>query len=375
MTPLQLVHLESIEDLRRAASAWDDLWQRSDVSLPTARAELLAQWVEQFAPGARFHAVAVESEGRLLAALPLVGRRVGRVIEAGDLPTNAWAASGELLLDPIAANDVVLDRLAAGLTELPWSLLWLDSAPFETPRWQSLMAAVKRAGFGSDCHERFRIGQIEIDHDWEGYRARWSKNHRHNMKKAVNRAEAAGQTDLVVHSRPAPDEVEGLLRQGFEIEDRGWKGAGGSSVMQSPGMFEFYCRQARQLAAWGNLHLVFLEHQGRPIAFEYGWSAKGIYYSPKVGYDEAFAELVPGQLLRLHLLERFFAEPERTLVDFFGPQVEATARWATRSYGIGRLVIAPGRMPGRAFLRAYRTCWPRVRQLRRKLGRAVSESS
>ncbi|MHB1034047.1 MAG: hypothetical protein ACYC0Y_05315, partial [Pirellulales bacterium] len=73
--------------------------------------------------------------------------------------------------------------------------------------------------------------------------------------------------------------------------------------------------------------------------------------------------------------ERFFAEPERTLVDFFGPQVEATARWATRSYGIGRLVIAPGRMPGRAFLRAYRTCWPRVRQLRRKLGRAVSESS
>jgi CelD/BcsL family acetyltransferase involved in cellulose biosynthesis len=375
VSSLQLVHLESIEDLRRAASAWDDLWQRSEVALPTARAELLAQWVEQFAPAARFHAVAVESEGRLLAALPLVGRRVGRVIEAGDLPTNAWSASGELLLDPIGANDVVLDRLAAGLAELPWSLLWLDSAPFETPRWQGLMAAVARAGFGSDCHERFRIGQVEIDHDWEGYRARWSKNHRHNMKKAVKRAEAAGQTGLVVHSRPAPDEVEGLLRQGFEIEDRGWKGAGGSSVMQSPGMFEFYCRQARQLAEWGNLHLVFLEHQGRPIAFEYGWSAKGTYYSPKVGYDEAYAELVPGQLLRLHLLERFFAEPERTLVDFFGPQVEATARWATRSYGIGRLVIAPGRMPGRAFLRAYRTCWPRVRQLRRKLGRAVSESS
>ena len=29
------------------------------------------------------------------------------------------------------------------------------------------------------------------------------------------------------------------------------------------------------LAEWGNLRLAFMEHRGRPIAFELGWTAKG----------------------------------------------------------------------------------------------------
>ncbi len=45
------IHLTSVAALRTNAAAWDDLWQRSDVSLPLLRAELLAQWVEHFAPG------------------------------------------------------------------------------------------------------------------------------------------------------------------------------------------------------------------------------------------------------------------------------------------------------------------------------------
>ncbi len=63
MARQRIIHLNSIDDLRSAAPAWDDLWWRSDVALPTARAELLAQWLERFAPHRDFHAFAVEEDG------------------------------------------------------------------------------------------------------------------------------------------------------------------------------------------------------------------------------------------------------------------------------------------------------------------------
>jgi CelD/BcsL family acetyltransferase involved in cellulose biosynthesis len=147
-----------------------------------------------------------------------------------------------------------------------------------------------------------------------------------------------------------------LVRAAFELEHRGWKGAAGGSVLSQPGMLEYYCEQGRRMAAAGCLELAFLEHRGEPIAFEYGLAAKGVYYSYKVAYDERFAELTPGQLLRFQLLERFHSAPERTLVDFAGPLAEATAKWSTRAEPVGRLVIGAPTLAGRLLGQMHRGC-------------------
>ena len=82
------VQLASIDDLRGAARAWDDLWWRSELTMPTIRAELIAQWVERFAPRAEFRALAVEVDGQWVAALPLVPHKLGRFVGAGVMPGN-----------------------------------------------------------------------------------------------------------------------------------------------------------------------------------------------------------------------------------------------------------------------------------------------
>ncbi len=71
----RVIHLRSLEELRAAASDWDDLWRRSEVTFPTMRAELLAQWIEHFAADAEFHAIAVQQGGHWVAALPIVRRQ------------------------------------------------------------------------------------------------------------------------------------------------------------------------------------------------------------------------------------------------------------------------------------------------------------
>ncbi len=375
MTQPRIIHIESLDALRATAGAWDDLWRRGEATLPSLRAELLAQWVEQFSRPEDFSAIAVEVEGRLAVALPLC--RVGWVKQsaappgifrltpffrrAAVMPCNEWSGSGDLLLDDDAADEA-LRALAAGIRETGVPLLWLDEATLDAVRWRRFQQALSRGGMTVAGCRRWLVGRVEIDHDWPAYKARWSRKHRQKMAQAARRLDERGDVRLDVRSRLAPHEVETAMRQCFEIEDRGWKGAAGTSVLRTPGMAGFYVRQAEQAARWNQLEIVTLHCDGRPAAFSYGLSAKGVFHSIKVGYDPEYAEYHPGQLLRYYLLERFFADPERKALDFQGPMTEAHAAWQPERYAVGRVAVAPRGLAGRLAVLAYKHVWPWVRR-------------
>jgi CelD/BcsL family acetyltransferase involved in cellulose biosynthesis len=361
----RLLTISSADDLCAAAAAWDDLWHRSTTTLPTSRAALVAHWIETLAPRRPFHAIVVEERGRFMAALPLLQARVKGVLKTGRLPWNDWSWAGDLLLDPSAPDDA-LDLLIEGIQRLSLPLLWFDGVPLAEPHWQRFVDALVRRGIPFSRHERFKIGLVDLTQNWAAYQSAWSGNFRRQMRKMARRAEELGGVTLSVHRPTCAGELERLLQLGFEVEDRSWKGQDGTSVLKSPDMHRYLCEQAALLAEQGHLELYFLEFEGKPIAFEYGLSAKGTYFSPKVGYDEAFAHLSPGQLLRLKMAERFFPDADRRTWDFLGPLVEATERWTTSSYPIERLVVAMHGVSGRFALRAYRDWWPAVRRFRER---------
>jgi CelD/BcsL family acetyltransferase involved in cellulose biosynthesis len=356
------------DELRAAAREWDDLWRRAESAAPLTRAEPLAQWLDQFAAGASFHLIAVAADGQLAAALPLVGRQVKGLVELGAVASNPWSVCGDLLLDPRADVPAVLDALVAAVDRLAWPLLWLTPIPIAAPRWQAFAAALERAGMPMAIETHYRVGQFHIAGAWSDYESRLSANHRRQMHKALRRARRDGAVELKTYDRLEGDEIERALRRGFAIENRGWKGNAGTSVLRTPGMFELHLRQARELAEDGHLRLKFLEQGGREIAFEYGFCAKRTYFSSKVGYDPAYAAYCPGQILRLLMFERFHeaGEPER--VDFWGPLSQATSQWCDSAYPVGRLVVAPRRPSAAAFFHAFRL----VRRCVRACGAGVS---
>lgn len=347
--PFNLVHLRSVAELSAAAPQWDVLWQRSAVAVPTARAETVVQWLDRFGSKASFCAVVVERNGSFVAVLPLVARGP-RFCRAGRLPANAWGLCGDLLLDAETDRHAALHLLVDAIAGLDWPLLSLAPVAYESDRWRALLAAARQRGMGTLTAHIDRVGQVAVRATWSEYQSLWSGNHRRHLRKARRRAELAGDLTLDVHRRFSAGELERLLRLGCQIEDLSWKGDAGTSILRSPGMFEWYLRQASQLAEWGQLRLTFLRHRGQPIAFEYGYWAKGAYYSAKVGYDPAYAHFSPGQLLRAMLFERFHADGETTLVDFWGPLTEATAKWCTHTYPVGRIAIAPDRLISRMAL-------------------------
>lgn len=347
------IHLTSVDELRAKAAEWDDLWRRSDIAMPTVRAEILALWMEQFAAHAPFHVLAIADQQRWIAALPLTPCRVGWLIPAGGLPCNPWISSGDLLLDPAADVEGALETLLTAVGRLPWPLLWFNETVAESPRWQEWLKACSRAEISANYHEHFRSGRVAIRQGWDAYQKQLPKNHRQAMHRFLRRLTAEGDMQFEMNSRFSESEVEPWLRTAFETEDRGWKGDVGTSVLHTPGMFDFFTACAKQLARWGQLETAALRLDGQMLAFVYGFRAKGVYFAHKIGYDPQFAHFSPGQLLFYHILEQLHRGGEVQALDFLGPLTQSLSRWRPTDYGVGRVAVAPRHLMGRAALYAY----------------------
>lgn len=361
--------LTSLAELRAAAPAWDDLWRRSDCTSPLARAEMVAQWLEHFAPRARFCAAVVEEDGRWLAALPLVEGRAGRMLRAGVLPCNAWPSGATLLWDvgQIAnlpgrlATCPTANAMTAALDCLPWQLVLLEAAMPSRASWQALQAAIKEADLPCDLRTRWHVGRLAIGHNWPAALARLSRKHRQRIASSLRKLArcplGGGEVGFELRRQIAADEVAPLLERAMAIEDRSWKDAARTSIRRTPGIAEFVLRQAKCLAAGDELWLAFLRSGLRDAAFCYGVFAKGVLHSVKIGYDAEFAAFSPGHLLQYHLLQAVHADPRVEAVDYIGQRTEYHASWGAESYPFARLAFAPrGKLLGQAAIWSYQLC-------------------
>jgi hypothetical protein len=359
---VRLLVIDSLAELRRRATAWDDLWWRSPSATPTHRAELVAQWVEQFAAGKPFAALCVEDEGQMIAALPLTTQHPLKWI--GTPAANCWSDSGELLIDGESDARRAVEMLVAGLRRTPWSLLLVDGINLAHPGWKLLGEVLAERRVPTAMQHKHRAGVIDVIHDWDAYVAALSSSTRRMLKKLRAKAEQSGPLEVRAITELHRDAFKHDFRLACELEDGGWKGRAGTSILRSPGMFEFFLRQAEQLLAWNQLELYFLWHRERAIAFDYCCYAKGVIGSHKIGYDEEFRELGPSQLLRFLQLEQWQHDSQRKVVDTLGILDEAKSKWCTRTYEVSRLTFSTGGPIGSLGMFAYRNLKPLAVRLR-----------
>ncbi|MEH6588768.1 MAG: GNAT family N-acetyltransferase [Halioglobus sp.] len=367
MDQLELRVIESTDELCASEQAWDQLWQASDVTVPSARARIVSLWVESFSPGVTFRALTVECNGLMVGALPIAGQKFLSLLNAGMLPCNAWAASGDLLIRTDVEIEPVLDKMVSGIEMLPWRRFVFEQIPYSEPRWVAFRSALIRAGLFTSALEQHRVGQVEISSDWAAYEKTRKSRHRQRRRRNARMLEKDGGSELKVYSALAPEEVESSLLRGFEVEERSWKESAGTAVLGNKKISHYYLKEARQLAIWGQLELVFLEHNEVPIAFCYGWNAKGVRFCVKVGYDEAYAKYGPGQQQILKLLERIHEDRQCVLYDFHGRLVPWTESWITKSYPVGRLLVVSSGAANKCFFTAYTKLQPILKRTRTRI--------
>lgn len=355
-----VINLSESSARNEFSNRWNALWASSTSRLPISRWEHIELWRKTFAPKQAMRGLIIEHNDRWIAALPFVAKRMRGVFSMVDVPYSDWTGALEwIVAEDVIDDATVYDQMVSALCRLRNPLFRVAQMARGPAANFGLMQAIERTGLAFDFAYRHDVGLIDIcgpnaPSNWEAYQATWSGNFRRQMRKMLRRAEELGGIELVVHQPSDRRETDELIRAGFAVEDQSWKGRGGTSVLRTPGMLEFFIRQAQLLADKGELTLLFLRHAGQSIAFEYGWSCRRVYYSPKVGFDDRFSHLSPGQVLLLLWLERLFKDRSHDVVDFAGPLSEATEKWTTRTYPMQRLFVATN-VAGRAVLSAGRS--------------------
>lgn len=361
MPPLTAKFYPSLARLAPLATAWDALWQRTASAAPTSRFAAWKLLTEHFSEP-RSHAAWIVWHGdEPVLALPLARRTGPLRLPVVDLPTNAWTTGTRLLYDP-AADLESAARVLVGALALHRQPLWmLDSVEPDQPGWQALGRAWQQAGWRCQQRTRYFTGLIDTSTSWSDYLASRSRSMRRDLKRKEARLAGAGAIAFHRPRQVASGDVPGLVERLLAVEDRGWKGAAGSSVARCPGALAYFHALAQLLAYTNEWDASWLELDGTAIASQFGFRHQGTYWCLKIGYDERFAEFSPGLLLMSRVVQSSCEDAQCRRIHLVGPLIEATGRWATSTLPIDRWVLAgPGL--GAQMLFAFRQWLGRGRQ-------------
>jgi len=87
------------------------------------------------------------------------------------------------------------------------------------------------------------------------------------------------------------------FRAFLDVEDCGWKGDGGTSILKQPPRLAYYQALFDDFSATGRLVIHLLWLGDRCLAGQFAVNAGTTLYLLKIGYDEAFSPVSPGFLL------------------------------------------------------------------------------
>jgi CelD/BcsL family acetyltransferase involved in cellulose biosynthesis len=154
----------------------------------------------------------------------------------------------------------------------------------------------------SDC--------IPIGSSYEEIERNFSKNFRGDLRKARNKLHATAAVEFVSSSDRAT--LGTFFDEFLQVESSGWKGiqGTGSAIKLHPELTRFYRNVIEIVAPKRACEINLLRTQGKCIAGQFCIRIGDTYYVLKIGYDEAYARLAPGNMLLEWLLQRLTSEGE-----------------------------------------------------------------
>lgn len=137
----------------------------------------------------------------------------------------------------------------------------------------------------------------------------------------------------------------------LQLEHAGWKGAEQTAIASKEAHRRFFLEFAREASRRGQLRILALLLDGRPIAIKCNVFAAPGSFAFKITYAEEFAKYSPGQLLEIDNIRRVHAEtgiewmdscadPMHPMIDSLWGQRRTIQTWVSPVGRWGRFVVA-----------------------------------
>jgi CelD/BcsL family acetyltransferase involved in cellulose biosynthesis len=345
------------------AGQWKALQARTGHTAPFFGHGFLSCWLEAFAPHDRVRAVVVSDKQGLRAALVLVEREtrtLGVRVRTLSGAANVHSARFDLVADPADAEAIqaIWEHLRA---DPSWEVIELPDVPVG----EAALAAAPALQKAAEA-QRFPVGQWAsmqtpfIPLGAEPLLSRVGSKFRSNIRRRHRILSEVGPVHLErIEGGP---ELEARLEEGLALEASGWKGQEGTAINSQSATRAFYRSLAQTAATEGTLSLYQLISGTRPVAFHFGLAHEGIYYLPKMGFDEELSSCSPGQLIlqevAADLEKRGFRE-----LDFLGPEMPWKREWTDHLRAHAWCYVFCDRPLGKMLHAAKFTVGPRVKEV------------
>jgi CelD/BcsL family acetyltransferase involved in cellulose biosynthesis len=293
-------------------------------------------WLAQFAPaGSRLLVWRCGDEVRAL--LPLIERRERdahsplphfSLTHAGDGFTDALP----LLVAP--GDEEALDRVAGWLDGRRSGHDEIRLCPLieGSPAWPLAALLAER---GWECQRVEGNPVLVLDGDFEALAARVGRNLRKDVGKKKRRlAEAGWRPELRLERACTPEllaELGALARLRHAAEGR-------RSVFLDPGRAAFAARAGRLAQERGEFACFAARHEGRLLAFRFGFLHGGSFFDWITSYDPALFEYSIGKLVLWDIVEALCALGVQRL-DFMAGEEDYKLKWLPQVAGMHRLRV------------------------------------
>ncbi len=304
---LRIERVNSLDALGVYADAWDKLTMESPQKLPfTSYA-----WVSSFFQimldytDSWFTLLAFDGS-ELVGVLPVV-------VKPGDLysfyhprlsaPHSKHAYSVDILASRGRESEIIPFLLSCLGGMEPREFFWkMTRIPENSP---TLSVLTENRIAGSVVREFDGLGSIlRIKGDFEKYQAGLSSNFRKNLRKANNKLGTLKDLQTVFYSKG--EALDSGLEIFMQVEASGWKSLGGSAILMSPLLRDFYKKVVRRFSELGWLEWHFLQSGDKAIAAQFAVKIDRVLTIVKIGYDERYSTYSPGNFLFERVVERAF---------------------------------------------------------------------
>lgn len=196
---------------------------------------------------------------------------------------------------------------------------WLHARRFRCPllslrgldgegAWlRALLPALEQQGIRYRQGEPARRALLRIEGGLDAFLERTPAKKRKEYRRLRERLEALGEFRVQVLR--ASDDLREWLDAFIALEIRGWKGREGTALGSRPECRRFFEELACSAHERGQLMMVRMSLDGRPLAMLCDLLAPPGRYAFKTAYDEDYSRYAPGVLLELENACLAFREP------------------------------------------------------------------
>jgi CelD/BcsL family acetyltransferase involved in cellulose biosynthesis len=268
-----------------AAREWNELPQAEDNPL------LTADWY-----GAAAHSLdtsievlTVRRHGVLVAVAPLGADKRAGITRLQPLGVRALHEPSGFCYRDVDALEALCDSLID--QRRPFIL---QRMPWRGPSSGALARAAQGRGmFHELATPSAPIVRFTGDGDTAAFEARLSARRRQDYRRARRGLERVGAVSFELRT-PSRESVAADLEEVMRIEAASWKSRGGTTILRTGKLREFFHEYAGRLAAKGKLRIAFLRVDGVGIAMQLIVEHAAKFWIHKVGYDEKWADHSPG---------------------------------------------------------------------------------